>query len=192
MKQILLLLTCIAFLSFTGKPVKDKISVPPTPPIAGVYLYSNNITTGAGNAGEGHPDEVPLAIDSGNATLPVSLGGGGNQAGTPQFGDIFITKAFDITSLRLSSLIAHPVTKTFEIRYYNGVSTTPVYKMVLVNSFVTLAARVKTDCQGSGCIGIKETYSFRFTTIEYHNLMLSPPQILTYNTATNNYTWSNN
>ena len=133
MKQIPLLLTCIIFLSFTDKPAEPKKSAPPIP-IAGVYLYSNNITTNAGNAAEGHPDEVALANDSMNVILPFT--GTPPQNGAPQFGDVFIKKAFDITSLRLMNLIANPNTKTFEIRYYNGVSTTPVYKVVLLNSFI--------------------------------------------------------
>lgn len=189
MKQIPLLLTCIIFLSFTDKPAEPKKSAPPIP-IAGVYLYSNNITTNAGNAAEGHPDEVALANDSMNVILPFT--GTPPQNGAPQFGDVFIKKAFDITSLRLMNLIANPNTKTFEIRYYNGVSTTPVYKVVLLNSFISSARRAKADCQGSGCIGIQETYSFNFITIEYHNLMMTPAQILTYNKATNVTTWTNN
>ncbi len=189
MKQISLLLTCIIFLSFTDKPAETKNSAPPIP-IAGVYLYSNNITTNAGNAAEGHQDEVALANDSMNIILPFT--GNPPQVGAPQFGDIFIKKAFDLTSLRLMHLIADPNTKTFEVRYYNGVNTTPVYKVVLLNSYVTSARRVKADCQGSGCIGIQETYSLSFITIEYHNLMVTPAQILTYNKATNATTWTNN
>jgi hypothetical protein len=192
MKQVLLLFTCIALISFTGKPAENKVPLP-TIPIAGVYLYSNGITSGAGNVAEGHPDEVRLAYDSGNATLPVTIGGGGGtQIGIPNIGPITIKKGFDVTSLRLSRLLVNPTQKTFEVRYYNGVSADPVYKIVLINSYITSAERVSVDCQGSGCIGIKEVYSITPIITEYHNLMVSPAQILTYNRATGNSTWTNN
>jgi hypothetical protein len=195
MKRILLLLTCIALLSFTGIPAEDIIPVPPTPPIAGVYLYSNGITTNAGNSAEGHPDEVPVANTLNSVLRHITIGGGGgNQIGPPEFADISIKKAFDITSLRLSSLSINPnpVEKDFELRYYNGISTEPVYKIVLTNSYISSAGSTTVDCQGSGCIGIQETFTITFKIIAYHNLMVTPPQILTYNRENHTYTWTNN
>jgi type VI protein secretion system component Hcp len=180
-KYLFFLLILPVVYSFTTRPVA---------PSAGVYLFATqNITTGAGSSANGHINEVEVTSVGNGIAAPPPQGGPGN---TVTISDLVFTKYFDKSSLRLLNYtLGGDGTLDAEIRYYDGMSLTPVYKIILKKTFITTAASSNASC-GTDCPGISESYSFSPQAIEWHNLKTTPAQILTYDLITEVITFTNN
>lgn len=159
-------------------------------PTAGIYLFCNTITTGAGTGT--HPDEVEILSQDEGATATVTFQpGGGQQVGRPEFVDFVITKAIDRSSLRFRNriLLGQSLPNNLEIRYYNGVAPSPVYVIILQTCFVTSVLNNNVKCTNN-CPDVTETYSFSPTIITWRNQAVTPNQVITYDRAANRVTSS--
>jgi type VI protein secretion system component Hcp len=184
MKRSLLWVAVIMLFS-SFRPHPDPV---PASPAAGVYLFVDGITTGCG-VDFGHPDEVALSSVQNGFSIPIQMPGGFPTGGAATLTDVVVSKVFDKSSLRIQHYALNDQgNKNFEIRYYDGISPTNVYKIVLETVIVTSAAGSNADC-GSGCPGIAESYSFNFIKISWHNFKTIPAQVLTYDVITHTATF---
>jgi type VI protein secretion system component Hcp len=184
-RNLLWLAVLVLFSSFRPHPLP-----PPATPSAGVYLFIDGITTGCG-VDQGHADEVALSSVTGGFAVSVSSSGGSGSPtiGQPSFADYMVSKMFDRSSLRIQHYsLDREGAKTFEIRYYDGVSPTNVYKIVLSQVIVSTVSGSNATCSG-GCPGVVESYSFNTTKITWHNFKTSPAQVLSYDLTTNEATF---
>jgi type VI protein secretion system component Hcp len=201
MKKFFLLLPaafCFGFTTIKHGKIK---SVPPPGTTAGTYLFftgtginSNNI----GDASTGHPNELLLSDYTGGETVAITVGGGGGTAGRPAISDIVLHKLTDKSTQRLrDQLLKGMRITTIELRIYNGSNTSPVYKVVLTNAFVTGVSSSAQPCSSGTCTQLNEEITIKPTgTIAWYNYpvlgsgTLGTPQIVSYDIATNAVTSS--
>lgn len=184
MKKFFVLLLIVPVFSSFSKPA----NIPAPPPTAGAYLFCTGLTSGAGIAAEGHADEVKLTSTAQGFGFTVSNGGVGlPTTNNISLSELVVSKAFDRSSLRIQFYsLLKLANKDFEVRIYDGISQTAVYKVVLKSVFVTTVSTAGGDCgSGSGCPGLIESLSFNPLKIEWHNLRTSPAQILRYDVTMN-------
>ena len=156
-------------------------------PSAGVYFFMTDrgITTGAGNPSTGHPDEFELLSVENGFLTPVGS--------APVVSELVITKSFNISSLRMQNFGltgGGPGSRNCEIRYYDGSSASPVYRIKLSTISITSYSGVNSTCVT--CPDITEQYSIKPIIIEWRNEKVTPNQVLTYNIQTGQITFSNN
>jgi type VI protein secretion system component Hcp len=174
---------CLSFTTITTHSNKTNKPTPPVPTV-GTFLYSVNITTGAGSTLD-HKDEVVIQAEQAGMSIPFSTSSGGSQVGKPSISDFALNKLFDLSTNKIQKALLTGAHNDFEIRYYDGVSALPVYTIKIKDGFLTSYSESSTDCSG-GCPLLNENFTIAAgTSITWTYLNNGNPQTLIYNVATN-------
>ncbi len=182
----LILMASIFCMSFTTiQPNRnEKPKQAPPLPTAGMYLFSANITTGAGSTAD-HINEVTIQSEQAGMANPVSISGIGAQTGKPSISDFAFNKDFDLSTMKIQKALLTGQKNDFEIRYYNGVASSPVYSIKIKDGFFSSYSEASTNCS-SGCPILNESFSIvAGTSITWTYSNNGTPQVLTYNVLTN-------
>src|SRR6185437_7658380 len=174
---------CLSFTTAGKHPSKKQTQITPVPavvPSVGTYLFSPNLTTGAGSTPD-HINEVAVQSEQAGMSIAFSRGAGGVvQTGSPNISDFAINKSFDASTSKIQKALLSMQNNDFEIRYYDGIAATPVYDIKIKDGIITSYSESSTDCSG-GCPLLNENITIAAaTSIQWYYSNNGNPQTITY------------
>ncbi len=178
---------CLSFTTVDKHSTKKNTQIPPSAsavPSVGTYLFSPNLTTGAGSTPD-HINEVAVQSEQAGMSIPYTRSvGGGGQTGNPNFSDFAINKLYDASTSKIQKALLSGQKNDFEIRYYDGIAAKPVYEIKIKDGIITSYSESSTDCSG-GCPLLNENITIAAaTSIIWTYSNNGNPQTITYSFVT--------